>query len=163
MASQSIQRQNLKHLLLVYHSKTGNTRAMAEAVAEGAQHSDVEAVELRFLHARDAGPQDLLWADGLLIGSPENFGYLSGMVKDFLDRTFYEVEGKLSPLPYAAFISAGNDGTGAIRALERIANGYPFVKVQEPLICRGEVTAQDLELCRELGLTLAAGLELGLY
>jgi len=136
---------------------------MAEAIAEGARDEDVAGVELRFLHAGDAGPDDLLWADALLIGSPENFGYLSGRVKDFLDRTFYEVEGKLSPLPYAAFISAGNDGTGAIRALERIANGYPFVKVQEPLISRGEITQKDLDACRELGLTLAAGLELGLY
>ncbi|MEE4283293.1 MAG: flavodoxin domain-containing protein [Pseudomonadales bacterium] len=153
----------MKHLLLVYHSKTGNTQAMANAIAEGARHQDVAGVELRFLRANEAGPEDLLWADGLLIGSPENFGYLSGMIKDFLDRTFYEVEGKLSPLPYAVFISAGNDGTGAIRALERIANGYPFVKVQEPLISRGEVTEADLNACRELGLTLAAGLELGLY
>jgi multimeric flavodoxin WrbA len=153
----------LKHLLLVYHSKTGNTRAMADAIAQGARNEDVADVELRFLHASDAGPDDLLWADALLIGSPENFGYLSGMIKDFLDRTFYEVEGKLSPLPYAAFISAGNDGTGAIRALERIANGYPFVKVQEPLISRGEISEEDLEAARELGLTLAAGLELGLY
>ncbi|MCR9262042.1 MAG: NAD(P)H-dependent oxidoreductase [Pseudomonadaceae bacterium] len=153
----------MKHLLLVYHSKTGNTQAMAEAIAQGARDEDVAGVELRFLHAGDAGPDDLLWADALLIGSPENFGYLSGMVKDFLDRTFYEVEGKLSPLPYAAFISAGNDGTGAIRALERIANGYPFVKVQDPLISRGEITQEDLDACRELGLTLAAGLEVGLY
>jgi len=136
---------------------------MANAIAQGARDEDVAGVELRFLHAGDAGPDDLLWADALLIGSPENFGYLSGMIKDFLDRTFYEVEGRLSPLPYAAFISAGNDGTGAIRALERIANGYPFVKVQEPLISRGEITQQDLDACRELGLTLAAGLELGLY
>lgn len=136
---------------------------MAEAIAQGARDEDVAGVELRFLHAGDAGPDDLLWADALLIGSPENFGYLSGMVKDFLDRTFYEVEGKLSPLPYAAFISAGNDGTGAIRALERIANGYPFVKVQDPLISRGEITQEDLDACRELGLTLAAGLEVGLY
>jgi multimeric flavodoxin WrbA len=153
----------VKHLLLVYHSKTGNTEKMAKAIAAGAQHEDIEDIELRVLHASQAGPTDLLWANALLIGSPENFGYLSGMVKDFLDRTFYEVEGKLNPLPYAMFVSAGNDGTGAVRALERIANGYPFVKVQEPLICRGDISEQDLQACRELGLTLAAGLDLGLY
>ena len=104
--------------------------------------------ELRVLRALRAGPEDLLWADALLLGTPENFGYLSGAVKDFLDRTFYEVEGKLAPLPYAMFVSAGNDGTGAVRAMERIANGYPFVAVQEPLIVRGAPQEKDLVKCQ---------------
>ena len=86
------------------------------------------------LKANDAGPEDLLWADVMAIGTPENFGYMSGMIKDFLERTFYEVEGKLNPLPYALFICAGDDGSGAVRSIERIANGYPFKKVQEPII-----------------------------
>ncbi len=153
----------MKHLLIVYHSKTGHTEAMAQAVRRGAEHEDIEAVEVRFLRARQAGPDDLLWAHGLLLGTPENFGYMSGALKDFLDRTFYEVEGKLNPLPYAMFVSAGNDGTGAVRAMERIANGYPFVRVQEPLISRGEVTDEVLAQCEELGMTLAAGLEIGAF
>jgi flavorubredoxin len=159
----STQAQTLKHLLIVYHSKTGHTEAMAQAVRRGAEHDDVGNVEVRFLRASQAGPEDLLWAHGLLIGTPENFGYLSGAVKDFLDRTFYEVEGKLNPLPYAMFVSAGNDGTGATRALERIANGYPFVRVQEALICRGEVDDATLAACEELGMTLAAGIEMGMF
>jgi multimeric flavodoxin WrbA len=114
------------------------------------------------LRARDAGPDDLLWADGLMLGTPENFGYMSGALKDFLDRTFYEVEGKLSPLPYALFICAGNDGSGAVRAIERIANGYPFIQAQPPLICRGQPTA-ILAQCEELGMTLAAGIEIGMF
>ena len=127
----------MKHLLIVYHSKTGNTQLLTDAVVRGAMNCEVTAVEVRVLRAPEAGPGDLLWADALLLGTPENFGYLSGAVKDFLDRTFYEVEGKLAPLPYAMFVSAGNDGTGAVRAMERIANGYPFVAVQDPLIVRG--------------------------
>ena len=115
------------------------------------------------LRAAEAGPTDLLWADALLLGTPENFGYLSGALKDFLDRTFYEVEGKLSPLPYAMFVSAGNDGSGAVRAMERIANGYPFVQVQDPIIAHGPPEQEILDRCAELGGTLAAGLELGLY
>lgn len=153
----------LKHLLIVYHSKTGNTERMAQAVQRGACHADIEAVEVRYLRAPQASAEDLLWADGLLLGTPENFGYLSGAMKDFLDRTFYEVEGKLNPLPYAMFVSAGNDGTGAVRAMERIANGYPFVRVHEPLICRGEVGERTLAACEELGMTLAAGIEMGIF
>lgn len=153
----------MKHLLIVYHSKTGHTQQMAEAAARGAEHADLDPVEVRLRRAAQAGPDDLLWADGLLLGTPENFGYLSGALKDFLDRTFYEVEGKLSPLPYAMFVSAGNDGSGAVRAMERIANGYPFTKVQDPVICRGELTAEGLQRCQELGMTLAAGIELGMF
>lgn len=152
-----------KHLLLVFHTKTGNTGKLAEAVVRGAQHPDVTDVELRVLSAADAGPADLLWADGLLLGTPENFGYMSGAMKDFLDRTYYEVEGQLQPLPYALFISAGNDGTGAVRAIERIAGGYPLVRVQEPIISTGEVTSDHLRDCEELGTLLAAGLDAGIY
>lgn len=153
----------MKHLLIVFHSKTGNTRQLANAVIDGASSDDVGGVKVRVLRAADAGPEDLLWADGLLLGTPENFGYLSGALKDFLDRTFYEVEGKLTPLPYAMFVSAGNDGTGAVRAMERIANGYPFLAVQAPLIARGTPTPEDLDSCRELGQAMAMGLEMGIF
>ena len=98
-----------------------------------------------------------------MLGTPENFGYLSGALKDFLDRTFYEVEGKLSPLPYALFVSAGNDGSGAVRAMERIANGYPFIAVQQPLIAKGIPSATDLQACESLGLTMALGAEMGIF
>ena len=152
-----------KRLLVVYHTQTGRTRALAEAVREGAADPVIEGVELRVLTAREADAESLLWAQGLLLGTPENFGYMSGGMKDFLDRTFYAVEGKLQPLPYAIFISAGNDGRGALRALRRIAGGYPFVEVQEPVIARGEVRDCHLQACRELGMALAAGLEAGIY
>ena len=152
-----------KHLLLVYHTKTGNTGALADAVADGARHPDIDGVTLRCHRAADADADDLLWAHGLLLGTPENFGYMSGAMKDFFDRTYYEVEGQLQPLPYALFISAGNDGTGAVRAITRIVGGYPFVEVQKPLICRGEIMPEDLSAARELGMSLAAGLSAGIY
>ena len=150
-------------LLVVYHTQTGRTGKLAEAVREGATDPLIEDVQVRVRMAREAGADDLLWAQGLLLGTPENFGYMSGGMKDFLDRTFYAVEGKLQPLPYAIFISAGNDGRGALRAIRRIAGGYPFVEVQEPVIARGEVQDCHLASCRELGMTLAAGLEAGIY
>lgn len=152
-----------KHLLVVWHSKTGNTERLKDAVLEGARHPDIEGVTLRCLHTSEAGPDDLRWAHGLLLGTPENFGYMSGQLKDFLDRTYYEVEGQLAPLPYSIFVSAGNDGTNAVREIRRIAKGYPFTEVQEPVIVRGEPDETGLERCRELGMALAAGLEAGIF
>lgn len=151
-----------KHLLLIWHSQSGRTEALAEAVAAGAAEFGDE-VELRRCRALEANLDDLLWAQGLLIGTPENFGYLSGAVKDFLDRTYYPAQGKVDGLPWAMFVSAGNDGSGAVRALERIALGYNWRRVAPPLIAQGEVAAHHLEAARELGQTLAAGLAYGAY
>lgn len=152
-----------KNLLIVYHSKSGKTMKMADAVYAGATDPDVGDVEVSKVPTFEATAEDLLRADGLILGTPENFGYMSGQMKDFFDRTFYEVEGKISPLPYAIFIGAGNDGTGALTAIRRIAKGYPFIEVQEPVLVRGDLTDQDLEQCRELGLALAVGIEAGIY
>lgn len=153
----------MKHLLIVYHSQSESTGRMAEAAYQGACHEDVSGVQVKRLLCRDADAEDLLWAHGLLLGTPENFGYMSGAMKDFFDRTFYAVEGKIAPLPYSVFISAGNDGTGALTAIRRIAKGYPFIEVQEPVIARGELTAAHLQQCRDLGTALALGLEMSLF
>ena len=152
-----------RRLLIVWHSKTGNTAALRDAVLAGASRPEIEHVDVRCLHTSDAGPDDLLWAQGLILGTPENFGYMSGQMKDFLDRTYYEVEGRLAPLPYSIFVSAENDGTGAVREIRRIAKGYPFIEVQEPVIVRGVPAVAGLERCHELGMALAAGLEAGIY
>jgi len=136
---------------------------MAEAVLRGASSEELEDVETRLLRAGDAGPEDLLWADALILGTPENFGYMSGAMKDFLDRTYYPCEGKVESLPYAIFISAGNDGSGALSSLQRIARGYPLRAVQEPIVARGDVTAAVLAACEELGMAMAAGLEMAVF
>ncbi len=136
---------------------------MAEAVLRGATCDEVDGVETRMLRAGDAGPDDLVWADAVIFGTPENFGYMSGAMKDFLDRTYYPCEGKVESLPYAVFISAGNDGRGALASLQRIAKGYPLRAVQEPIIARGDTTDAVLAACEELGMTMAAGLEMGVF
>ena len=87
----------MKNLLIVYHSQTGNTLRMAQAILQGATDEDIEGIEVRMLSAMEAGPSDLLWANGVILGTPENFGYMSGALKDFFDRTFYAVEGKIAP------------------------------------------------------------------
>ena len=153
----------MKNLLIVYHSLTGNTQRMADAVLSGANDKDIEGVNVRMLRAADAGPSDLIWANAVILGTPENFGYMSGALKDFFDRTFYAVEGKIAPLPYSVFISAGNDGSGALRSIERIANGYPFISVQPAFICKGAPSSVDLKHCSEMGQALAAGLELAIF
>lgn len=153
----------MKHLLLIYGGHPGGrTAAMVDAVVQGIEAAGAE-LERRVKPALEAQTADLLWANALIIGTPEHFGYMSGAVKDFMDRTFYPVEGQVDGLPYALFVSAGNDGTGAVSSIERIALGYKWKRVAEPLIARGELTRRDLESCRELGQTLAAGLELGIF
>jgi multimeric flavodoxin WrbA len=152
----------MKHLLIVFSSQSGHTRAMCDAVLQGAATSAQE-VETRVRFASDAMLDDLLWAEALLIGTPENFGYMSGLVKDFLDRTYYPAEGKTVGLPYALFISAGNDGSGAARAIERIATGYGWKAIAEPLILKAEPDDDGLQQCRELGAAMAAGLASGIF
>jgi multimeric flavodoxin WrbA len=154
----------MKHVLMIRGGQTesGHTAVMARAVAEGVGEF-AEDVELRALPALQAGIDDLLWANGLLIGTPENFGYMSGAVKDFLDRTYYPAQGKVNGLPYAVFVSAGNDGTGAVNAIERIAIGYGWNRVAKPLIVKGEIDDIVLARCRELGQTMAAGLACGVF
>jgi multimeric flavodoxin WrbA len=152
----------VKHLLIVFHSQTGHTQRMADAVLRGAR-AEAEQVETRMLRALAAGLDDLLWCDGLIVGTPENFGFMSGAVKDFFDRTFYPAQGKVHQLPYALFVSCGNDGSGAVRQVERIARGYPFRRVADPIVARGELDAEVLGRCEELGQTLAAGLAMGIF
>jgi len=153
----------MKHLLIVYHSKSGHTARLARCVSAGARDPGIGDVDVRVRLAREAGPDDLLWADGVILGTPENFGYMSGALKDFFDRTFYEVEGRLRPLPCAVFISAGNDGSGALRAIRRIIGGYPLREVQPAVVAKGEVTPEHERACLELGMALAAGLDAGVY
>ncbi|MBM4271173.1 MAG: flavodoxin [Deltaproteobacteria bacterium] len=148
-------------ILIVFHSQSGNTEKMARAVADGAR--GIADTEVLLVRAQDASLGDLLDADGIAIGTPENFGYMSGMVKDFFDRTYYPAQEKVFRKPYVVFISAGNDGEGALRSVERIAQGYKFKKVYDPVISRGTVTEEDLARCRELGSILAAGCRERIY
>jgi multimeric flavodoxin WrbA len=150
-----------KHLLVVFHTQSGNTGQLAEAVLRGAKR--VAETETRLVRAFDAGVDDLLGCDGLLLGTPENFGYMSGALKDFFDRTYYPCEGRLVGLPYAVFVSAGNDGSGAVREIGRIANGYGWKCVAEPLIARRAIAPEHLSAAEELGEAMASGLAMGIF
>jgi len=153
----------MKQLLIIYHSQGGNTRRMAEAVAEGA--AEIEGPAVRVRTAGQTTSEELLACDGLVLGSPEYFGYMAGGVKDLFDRTYETLRGhpRIFRKPYAVFISAGNDGSGALQSIERICTGFQFKKVQAPVMIRGAMDDTGLEDCRELGRTMAAGLEAGIF
>lgn len=152
-----------KVLLIVYHSQSGSTTRMAEAVIRGTRHPDIENVEVRVRKALDATAEDLLACDAFVLGTPETFGYMSGALKYFLDRVFYESVDKIDGRPYALFVRAGNDGTGAISSVNRILSGLAVREVQEPVLIAGDFDDSRLTDCEELGMTMAAGLDAGIF
>ncbi len=151
----------MKKLLIVYHSQSGSSARLARAAWRGAGLEAI--VRTKVMRVWDAATEDLASADGLLLIAAENSGYLSGGMKDFLDRTYYPAIDCGLVCPYALIISAGNDGRGAQQQAQRILSGYPFPPVAEPLIFRGEVTEEYLQKSEELGQAFAAGLEMGIY
>lgn len=162
-----------KTLLIVYHSLTGGTLQMAQAAAAGARGE--EGVQVRLLEARQAGPEDLLAAEGYVFATPENLAAVSGLMKDFFDRSYYGALDRINGRPYAVLICAGSDGSNAARQIARIATGWRLQTVAEPLIvCTHAQTPEailapkqigpaELERCRELGQAFAAGLALGVF
>ena len=163
-----------KTLLIVYHSMTGGTRQMAEAARDGAA-AEGQGVQVRLLHACEAGPDDVLSADGYLFATPENLAAISGQLKDFFDRGYYAALDRINGRPYASLICAGSDGQNAARQIARIATGWRLKPVAEPLIicthaqtteailAPKQIAAAELEQCRALGEAMGAGLALGVF
>lgn len=161
----------MPNLLIVYHSKTGGARQMAEAAAEAAR-AEIETVLKR---ADAAVPDDLLRADGYIFAVPENLAAIAGVMKDFYDRCYYPVLGRIEGRPYAQMVCAGSDGENAVRQTARIATGWRLKQAQEPIIvCTHAQTPEeilaekiipenDLARCRELGAAMAAGLAMGVF
>jgi NAD(P)H-dependent FMN reductase len=163
----------MKRLLIVYHTVTGGTGQMARAAAAGGARQP--EVEPRLKTATAAGPDELLDADGYLFACPENLAAMSGLMKDFFDRSYYPVLDRLQGRPYATLICAGSDGSNAARQIERIVTGWRLKAMAAPVIvCTHaqapeeilkpkQISAIDLARCEELGATIAAGLALGIY
>ncbi len=152
-----------KRLLIVYHSATGGTQRMLDAVVAGARDPEIHGIEVCVRAALAASAEEVRGAAGILLGTPENFGYMSGALKDFFDRIYYPCLEHTQGLSYGLFIRAGNDGRGAQTAIERLTTGLRWRAVSPPLIAQGELTAAHLAACGELGQTLAAGLEAGIF
>jgi len=163
----------MKSLLIVHHSRTGGARQMAEAAARGAA-ADGE-VEVRRVGAAQAGPGDLLDADGYVFACPENLAALSGVMKDFFDRCYYPVLDRVQGRPYALIVSAGSDGANVVRQVGRIAAGWRLKAIAEPIIIVTHaqtaatilapkvIPPNELERCETLGATFAAGLAIGIF
>jgi len=150
-----------KHLLIVAHVPSDNTRRLRDAVVKGATGPDISGVELRTLIPFEAKPDDVLWADAIILGTTENLGYMSGALKDFFDRIYYPCLELTQGKPYAAYIRAGHDGTGTKRGIETIVTGLRWRAARDPLICRGEWQEAFVGQCEELGALMAASLEAG--
>lgn len=163
----------MKRLLIVWHSRTGAARAMAEAAAAGAGAEP--DVEVRLLAAEAAEAADLLAADGYIFACPENLAAMSGAMKEFFDRNYYPALERLNGRPYAMLIAAGSDGTGAARQMARIATGWRLKAIAEPLILNTDAQTPErieaikalgeaaLAPCRDLGAAMAAGLAMGVF
>lgn len=150
----------MARVLLVWQSRGGRTATLADAVLQGIRRTEVE---VRSLPATQACADDLLWADGCLLGCGEHFGSMSGLFKDFLERIYDPLQERIAGRPYALFVAAGNDGRGAAASIERILRGLQLKQVQEPLIWRASDAAFDLQQARELGQAFAAGVQMGLW
>lgn len=163
----------MKTLLIVYDTMTGGTGQMAEAAADAARAQ--EGVAVRLLRATEAGPDDVLGADGYVFAAPENLAAMSGLMKNFFDRCYYPVLDRANGRPYAAMVCAGSDGENAVRQIERIATGWRLNRVApslivcthaqtpERILAPKHIPREDLDRCAELAGGLAAGLALGVF
>jgi hypothetical protein len=156
-------------LLIVWHSRTGASEAMARAASEGA------GGRARLLRCDAVEPADLLAAQGYRFACPENLATMSGLMKEMFDRCYYPVLGRIEGRAYATLIAAGSDGEGAQRQIDRIATGWRLRRVAEPLIVNlsaqtpeailapKTVPSGALRRCREIGEALAEGLATGVF
>lgn len=162
-------------LLVVWHSLTGATEAAVAALCDGARAEAGGAVWVRALPARDAGPADVLACDALVLATPETLGSISGLMKDFLDRSYYPVLGQRAGLPAGLVVVAGSDGQPSLGQLRRVLAGWGMREVCAPLqLCTGAQSAAAIGAAKTLddaqqaaaaafGATLAAGLALGVF
>ncbi len=152
-----------KKLLIVSNIPSENTLTLAKAVLSGASIEEFDNVNAVRKTPLDAKSADVLQADGIIIGTTENFGYMSGLIKDFFERIYYPCLEETQALPYALYIRAGNDGQGANSAVERIVTGLHWKQVQPVLLLKGEFKPEFTDKCTELGMSMAAGLSAGIY
>lgn len=149
-------------LLIVAHVPSPNTEKLAQAAYDGANHPDID-INVILKAPQDTQPEDVLAADALLLGTTENLAYMAGLTKDFFDRCYYQVLEKKQGMPFALYIRAGHDGTGTKLAMQTITTGLRWSWSQEALILQGDWQQEFIEQVKELAMTLAAGLEAGIY
>tara|TARA_R110001592_G_scaffold52649_3_gene161228 strand:- start:7641 stop:8102 length:462 start_codon:yes stop_codon:yes gene_type:complete len=152
----------MKTLLMVAHCPSDNTRKLWSSVSKGVSSITMENTQFKALSAFDTKPADVLNADAIILGTTENLAYMSGALKDFFDRCYYPCLELKQGLPCAAFIRAGHDGTGTIKALKTITTGLKWRWVQAPLLLKGDYSVKFEEQCFELGAAMACALDEGI-
>ncbi|WP_296403057.1 NAD(P)H-dependent oxidoreductase [Psychrobacter sp.] len=153
---------SVKTILIVAHAPSPNTQKLAQAAFNGANHLDIN-VNVILKTPQKTQAEDVLAADAILIGTTENLAYMAGLTKDFFDRCYYPVLEKKQGLPLAVYIRAGQDGTGTKRALKAITTGLRWEWVQDALILKGDWQEAFITQVEELAMTLAVGVEAGIY
>jgi multimeric flavodoxin WrbA len=163
----------MKSILIVYHSMTGGTLQMAQAAAAGARSEP--GLRVWLLRAAEAQADDVLAADAYIFATPENLAGISGMMKDFFDRTYYAAFERINGRAFLTLICAGSDGRNAAQQIERIASGWRLKRIADPyIVCTSAQTPEQilapkrvdegcLRRCEELGKTLASGLAMGIF
>ncbi|MFC7789403.1 flavodoxin family protein [Microbacterium sp. MAHUQ-60] len=146
----------MPRLLVVHHSPSPRVRDIADAVLRGTRHPGISGVDVVERAALEATADDVRAADGILLGTTANFGYISGALKHFFDTTYYQVREDTAKRPFSYWIHGGYDTTGAERALTAITTGYGWTLAAEPVVFTGEVTPEHLDRAAELGATVAA-------
>jgi multimeric flavodoxin WrbA len=150
----------MPRLLVVHHTPSPALQTLLEAVLEGAGHEDLTDVEVVARPALSATASDLLAADGVVLGTPANIGYMSGALKHFFDTVYYPTLDAGRGTPYGLYVHGGDDVTGAVRSVEKVATGLSWRRVAEPLLVTGPVDRGVVEAARELGGTVAVTLTL---
>lgn len=152
----------MKTLLIITHAPSMNTQKLADSASRGAAHPDID-IKVVCKRPQDTEPEDVLQADGVLLGTTENLSYMAGLTKDFFDRCYNPVLEHKQGMPFALYIRAGFDGTGTHRAIKTITTGLRWEWINDALILKGEWQEDFCDQVEELAMTLAAGLEAGIY
>jgi multimeric flavodoxin WrbA len=148
----------MSRLLIVHHTSSPAMQAMFEAMVSGTAAEGIEGVAVEIRPALTAGAPDVLAADGYLLGTPANIGYMSGALKHFFDTIYYPCLTATVRRPYGLYVHGNNDTGGAVRAVESIAAGLKWRRARLPVCVLGSPDREDLAACWELGATIAAEL-----
>lgn len=153
----------MKELVIVANTPSRNTQTLVDAVVRGASHQDITDVNINCFKPPEASAKTVLGADAIILGTTENFGYMSGLMKDFFERIYYPCLEEKQGLPYALYIKAGLDGTGTRIGVERIIAGLRWRAVQDVLLLKGDYQPYFEQQCEELGTYVSAGLDAGVF
>lgn len=148
----------MPRLLVVHHTPSPALQAMLEAVLAGARDPELEGIEVVVVPALAGGASDVLAADGFVLGTPANIGYMSGALKHFFDQVYYPCLIAKPGAPYGVYVHGGSDTGGAVRAVRSIATGLSWQEVSKPVEITGEAGRDAERACYELGATVAANL-----